>query len=75
MNSYWDIVPVLYQRIRELSSPEVNGGGIIFRVKHCSHNEEMFRIVIRYLVSMVDSYRLRTLSTRNINIEVPLVLH
>jgi len=62
---------VLHQRNQELASPEVNGGAIIFRVKRCSHYEEMFGMVSRYLVSMVNTCRPRTLSTRDINIKVP----
>ena len=73
MNSYWDIVP--HQRNQELSSPEVNSGAIIFSVQQCSHYEEMLRIDSRYLVSMVDTFRPRTLSTREINIEVPPKLY
>jgi len=37
--------------------------------------EEMLEIVSRYLVSMVVTCRLRTLSTREINIEVPPELY
>ena len=69
MNSDWDVVP--HQRNQELSSPEVNGGVIIFTVKQCLHYEEKFGIVSRYLVSMVDACRPGTLLTRDINIEVP----
>ena len=75
MNSDWDVV--LHQRYQELSSPYLNGGAIIFRVKRCSHHEEMFGMVSRYLVSMVDTCRPRTLLMRDINIKVPpeLYLH
>jgi len=62
------VVP--HQRNQELSSLEVNGGAIIFRVKKCSHYEEMFGIVSRYLVSIEDTCRPGTLSMREINIEV-----
>jgi len=37
--------------------------------------EEMSRMVSRYLVSMVVTSRPRTLSTRDINIEVPPELY
>ena len=37
--------------------------------------EEMFGMVSRYLVSMVVTCRPRTLSTRDINIEVPPELY
>jgi len=37
--------------------------------------EEMFEMVSRYLVSMVVTCRPRTLSTRDINIEVPPELY
>jgi len=69
VNSDWDVVPC--QRNLGLSSREVNGRAIIFRVKWCSHYEEMFGMVSTYLVSMVDTCRLHTLSTRDVNIEVP----
>ena len=64
-----------HPRNEEPSSQEVNGGAIIFRVKQCSHYEEMFGIVSRYLVSMVDTCGPRTLSTWDINIEVPSELY
>ena len=73
MNSDWNMVP--HERNQELSSPEVNGGAIIFRVKQCSHYEEMFGIDSRYLVSMVDTCRPRTLSTRDTNIKLPPELY
>jgi len=73
VNSNWDMVP--YQRNQEHSSPEVNGGATVFRVKRCSHYEEMFGMVSRYLVSMVDTCRPCTLSMRDINIEVPPELY
>ena len=68
MNSDRDVIP--HQRNLELSSPEVNGVAIIFRVKQGSHYEEMFRIGSRYLVSILDTCRPRTLSTQDINIEL-----
>jgi len=71
--SDWDVVA--HQRDQELSTLEVNSGVLIFRVKHGAHYEEMFGIVCRYLVSMVDTCRPRTLSTRDINIKVPSELH
>jgi len=73
VNSYWDVVP--HERNQQPSSQEVNGGAIIFRVKQCSQYEEMFGTLSRYLVSIVDTCRPRTLSTRDINIEVPPVLY
>jgi len=73
VKSDWDVMP--HQRNQELSSPEANGGAIIFRVKQCSHYEEMIGMVSRYLVSMVDTCRLGTLSTQDINIEVPPELY
>jgi len=73
VNSYWDVV--LHQSNQELSSSEVNGGAIIFMVKQCSHYKAMFGIASRYLVSKVDTCRPRTLSTRDINIEVPPELY
>jgi len=63
------------QRNQELSSPEVNGAAIIFRVKQCSHYEKMLGMVSRYLVSIVNTYRPCTLLTRDINIEVPHELY
>ena len=69
MNTDWDVVP--NQENQDLSSPEDNGGVIIFRVKRCSYYEEMFRMVGRYLVSMVDTCRPCSLATGDINIEVP----
>ena len=59
MNSNWDVVP--HQRNQELSSPEVNSAAIMFWVKERSHYEKMFGMVCRYLVSMVDTCRLRAL--------------
>ena len=46
------------------SSPEVNCWLILFRVRWCSHYEEMFKMASRYLVSMVDTCRLGTLRRR-----------
>ena len=40
---------------------KVNGGAIILRVKQCWHNEQMLGMVSRYLISMVDTYKPRTL--------------
>ena len=65
---------VPHRRNGSLSSPEVNSGAIRFRVNWFSHHEEMFGMVSRYVVSMVDTWRPRTLSTRDINIEVPISL-
>ena len=73
MNSNWNVVP--HQRNQELSSSDVNGGMILFRVKRCSHYAKMLEIVSRYLVSMVVTCRPRTISTRDINIEVPPELY
>jgi len=73
VNSDWDVVP--HQRNQELSSPEFNGGAVIFRVKRCSHYEEMFEMLTRYLISIVDTCTPRTLLTRDINIEVPPELY
>ena len=73
MNSDWDVVP--QQRNQERSSPEVNSRAILFRAKWCSDYQEMFGMVSRYLVSMVDACKLYILSTRDINIEVPLELY
>ena len=73
MNSDWDVVQ--HQRNQEHSSPEVNGAGIICRVKQCSHYETMFGMVIRYLVSMEDTCRLCTLTMWDINIDVPHELY
>ena len=64
-----------YQRNQELSSLEVNGRAIIFRVKQCSHFQEMFGIGSRYLVSIGDTCRPRTLSTWDLNTEVPPELY
>jgi len=61
VNSHWDVVPHWYQRNQELFSLEVNDKTIIFSVKQCSHYEEIFRMVSRYLVRMVDPCRLHTL--------------
>ena len=68
MNSDRNLVP--HQGNQEYSSAEVNGGVIISRLKRCSHNEAIFTIVGRYLVSMVDTCRPRALSTWDINIRV-----
>ena len=73
MNSDWNVVP--HQRNQELSSPDVNGGARLFRVKRCSHYSEMFGMVSRYLVSMVVTCRPSSLSTRDINIQVPPELY
>jgi len=73
VHSDWDVVP--HQRDQELSSLEVNSGALIFRVIQCSHYEEMFGMVSWYLVSMVDTCRPGTLSTRDINIKVPSELY
>jgi len=62
---------VPHQRNQELSSPEVNCEAILFRVKWCSYYEEMFGMVSRYVVNMVDTCRPRTPSSQDINIEVP----
>jgi len=43
VHSNWDVVQ--HERNKELSSPDVNGGAIIFRVKRCLHYEEMFEMV------------------------------
>jgi len=71
--SDWDVMP--HQRNQECSSPGVNDGAILFRVKRCSHYEKIFGMVSRYLVSMVDACKPGTLLTWNINIEVPLELY
>ena len=73
MNSDWDVVP--HQRNLELSSSEVNGGTMMFRVKQCFYHEERFELVSRYLVSMINTGRPRTLLIRDINIKVPLELY
>jgi len=73
VNSNWDVVP--YQKNQKLSSREVNGGTMIFRVMECSYYAEMLGMVSRYLVSMEDACRQRTLLMRNINIEVPSELY
>jgi len=62
VNSNYDVV--LDQRHPELSSPEVKGGAIIFRVKQCLHYKGIFGKASRYLVSMVDTCRPRTLRHR-----------
>jgi len=73
VHSDWDVVP--HQRDQPLSSLDVNSGALIFRVKQCSHYEKMFGMVSRYLVSMVDTCRPRTLSMQDINIKVPSELY
>ena len=59
MNSDWDVMP--HWRNQEPPSLEMNSGAIIFRVKLCSHYEEMLGMVSRHLVNMVDTCRLCTL--------------
>jgi len=59
VNSDWDVVP--YQKNQERTSPEVNTGAILFMVKQCSHYEEILGMVSRYLVSIVNTCRPRTL--------------
>ena len=73
MNSDWDMVP--HQRNQELFSLEVNGGAIIFRIKRCSHYKEMFGVVSKYLVSMVNTCRPHPPSTCDINIKLPPELY
>ena len=73
MNSDWDMVP--HQRNQEPSSPEVNSEVIIFSVIWYSHYEEMFGMISRHLVCMVDTYTPCTLSTQDINIKIPPELY
>jgi len=73
VNSDWNVVP--HERNPELSSLEVKWWGDIIQGQKGFALEEMFGMVGRYLVSMVVTCRLRTLSTRDINIEVPLELY
>ena len=63
------------REIKELSSPEVNSGASMFRVKRCSHCWKDCKIVSRYTVSMVVRCSPRLVSTRDINIEVPPELY
>ena len=58
VNSDWDVMP--HQRNQELSSPQVTRGAIII-IRQCAQYKEMFGIICRYLVSMVDTCRLGTL--------------
>ena len=73
VNSHWDVVP--HQSRQELSCSEVNSGAVIFTVKTCSHYEQTFRMVSRYLVSMVNTCRPGILSMWDINIEIPPELY
>jgi len=66
---------VPHQRNQELSSLEVKWWGDIILGQKVFALEEMFGMVSRYLVSMVVTCRPRTLSTWDINIEVPLELY
>ena len=73
MNSDLDMVP--HQSNLAISSLEVNGGAIIFMFKRFSHYDEIFRMVSRDSVSMVDTCSPRTLSRRDLNIKVPPELY
>ena len=73
MNSYWDVIP--HKRNQELSSPEVNGATIILSVKQGSHCHQVFEMGSRYLVCMVDTFRLCSLLMGDINIQEPSELY
>ena len=73
VNSAGEVVP--HQRNQERSSPQVNSGAIVFRLKWCLHYEKMFWMTSTYLVSMGNTCRTHILLMRDINIEVPSELY
>ena len=68
VNSDWNVVP--HQRNQEHSKSGSQWWRDIIQGQKVFSVAEMFGMVSRYLVSMVVTCRPRTLSTRDINIEV-----